>query len=211
MGKCGSQPSKEQRLSSPKPTTDMSNMFPTIKHHVVYFDTISLSALNYPDLSLLLKAHIKNHQIVEQGKTWVCLSEIISMLNEKSSTILIRNFNKHTDAALQLIYLLKQLVKMACKVQEKSISFCEDTVELYHYFLQQIVQVGLEVLICTNTMIKKEQEWWGGDYFQWRRKHIEAAFRMEAPKSLMVEAVGSICDFVMLLQAVAKRLSGFSR
>jgi hypothetical protein len=55
---------------------------------------------------VFLRKHIKNYRIVEEGKTWLAVNEILSVLNKKSS-ILIRDFNPSTDAAIELIYKFK--------------------------------------------------------------------------------------------------------
>lgn len=62
--------------------------------------------MNFPDLSTFLSKHINKNRIVNEGKTWVAIKEVRLILNNKNLS-LIRNFNPETDAALQLIYLLK--------------------------------------------------------------------------------------------------------
>lgn len=62
--------------------------------------------MNFPDLSHFLSKHINKNRIVNEGKTWVAIKEVRLILNNKNLS-LIRNFNPETDAALQLIYLLK--------------------------------------------------------------------------------------------------------
>ena len=64
-----------------------------------FFDQICLEKLNFPDLSSFLSKHINKNSIVKEGKTWIAINEVKSILNNKS-LILIRNFNQETDAAI---------------------------------------------------------------------------------------------------------------
>ncbi|CAD8150248.1 unnamed protein product [Paramecium pentaurelia] len=199
---------KSQKDNSQKHTgyeSEQVVILTCIKSHIQYFDQIDLELLKYPDISLLLRKHIKNYKFIEEGKTWVVVKEIQSFLNNKM-TILIRNFNPETDAALQLIQIFKKLVSSTQKLLESSVRFNEAKVELFQSFQNQLVQTSIECLIIVNTLISKKLQWWNDEYFQWRQNHLISTFLIKKIDKSNKEIIGSIYDFIQLLIECIKHL-----
>ncbi|CAD8098675.1 unnamed protein product [Paramecium primaurelia] len=170
-----------------------------------FFDQISLEKLNFPDLSAFLSKHINKNRIVNEGKTWVAINEIKTILNNKT-VILIRNFNPETDAAIQLNYLLKQLIEVSMGVQELQTSFNENAVELFHYYQVQLVQISIEVLLAINTFIRKQEQWWKDDYFNWRSIYIQSMFKIQQPIVEKIDLIQPFYEFIALLKQCAKQI-----
>ena len=102
MGNCKS---KKSKIIKPLGETELLK-FNSIKELTYFFDKVSLEQLNFPDVSVFLAKLIKRNRIVGELKAWVVVNEVSNILNSKT-ICLIRNFNPESDAAIQLIYLLK--------------------------------------------------------------------------------------------------------
>ncbi|CAD8183893.1 unnamed protein product [Paramecium octaurelia] len=204
MGTCQSQKHTSNPVKK-KDQTTISSQFTTIRELIYFFDQISLEKLNFPDLSAFLSKHIDKNRIVNEGKTWVAINEVKTILNNKT-IILIRNFNPETDAAIQLIYLLKQLIEVSLGAQELQISFNENSVELFHYYQAQLVQVSIEVLLAVNTLINKQEQWWKDSYFSWRSSYIQSMFKIKQPIVEKIDLIQPFYEFIALLKQCAKQI-----
>ncbi|CAD8140780.1 unnamed protein product [Paramecium pentaurelia] len=199
---------KSQTDNSQKQTgyeSEQVVVFTSIMSHIQYFDQIDLELLKYPDISLLLRKHIKNYKFIEEGKTWVVVKEIQSFLNSKMP-ILIRSLNPQTDAALQLIQIFEKLLFLTQKVLECSITFNEAKVELFQSFQNQLVQTSIECLIIVNTLIQKKLQWWNEEYFKWRQNHLISTFLIKNIDKSNKEIIGPIYDFIQFLIECIKYL-----
>ncbi|CAD8110394.1 unnamed protein product [Paramecium sonneborni] len=204
MGTCQSQKNTNNPVKKID-QTDLSSQFGSIRELMHFFDSISLEKLNFPDLSAFLSKHINKNRIVKEGKTWVAINEVKTILNNKT-VILIRNFNQETDAAIQLIYLLKQLIEVSVEAQELQTSFNENAVELFQYYQAQLVQVSIEVLLAVNTLIRKQEQWWKDNYFNWRSIYIQSMFKIIQPKVEKIDLIQPFYEFIVLLKLCAKQI-----
>ncbi|CAD8055363.1 unnamed protein product [Paramecium sonneborni] len=209
MGTCSRKGQKDNSQKQTGYESEQVIILTCIKSHIQYFDQIDLELLKYPDISLLLRKHIKNYKFIEDGKTWLFVKEIQSFLNHKMS-ILIRNFNPETDAALQLIQIYKKLVSLTQKLLGCSASFSEAKVELFQTFQNQLVQTSIECLIVVNTLISKKLQWWNEEYFKWRQNHLISTFLIKKIDKSNKEIIGSIYDFIQLLIECIKHLGDFN-
>ncbi|CAD8104695.1 unnamed protein product [Paramecium sonneborni] len=203
MGTCSSQKQNKNSVNQIN-QFNLSTQFPKLKDQIHFFDQISLEQLNQPDLSTFLSKHINKHRIVNEGKTWIAVNEVKCILNTKT-TILIRNFIPETDAAIQLIYLLKQLISISIGAQELQVDFNEYAVELFHYFQAQLIQISIEVLLAVNTLIKKQEHWWNDNYFSWRKNYIQSMFKIKQPDVEKVEFILPFFEYIALLKECAKQ------
>ncbi|CAK84876.1 unnamed protein product (macronuclear) [Paramecium tetraurelia] len=198
MGICQKKSQKDNSQKQTGYESEQIIVLTSIQSHIQYFDQIDLELLKYPDISLLLRKHIKNYTFIEEGKTWVVVKEIQSFLNNKMP-ILIRNFNPETDAALQLIQVFESMVFQTQKVFECSVTFNEAKVELFQLFQNQLVQTSIECLIVVNTLISKRLQWWNEEYFKWRQNHLISMFIIKNINKSNKEIIGPIYDFIQLL------------
>ncbi|CAK94283.1 unnamed protein product (macronuclear) [Paramecium tetraurelia] len=202
MGTCNSQKNTCNTVKQIN-QVEVISQFTTIRELMHFFDQISLEKLNFPDLSAFLSKHINKNRVVNEGKTWVAINEVKTILNNKTA-ILIRNFNPETDAAIQLIYLLKQLIEVSMGAQELSTSFNENAVELFHYYQAQLVQVSIEVLLAVNTLVRKQEYWWKDNYFNWRSIYIQTMFKIQQPFVEKIDLIGPFYGFIALLKQCAQ-------
>ncbi|CAD8090361.1 unnamed protein product [Paramecium primaurelia] len=202
MGTCQSQ-KQNKNFANQINQINLATQFPRLTDQIHFFDQISLEQLNQPDLSTFLSKHINKNRIVNEGKTWIAVNEVKCILNTKS-IVLIRNFIPETDAAMQLIYLLKQLISVSVRVQELQVDFNEYAVELFHYFQAQLVQVSIEVLLAVNTLMKKQEHWWNDNYFSWRKNYIQSMFKIKQPDVEKVEFIHPFFEYIALLKECAK-------